>query len=375
MSIEQLEQLVADEPENSDAWFDLGDAYADDDRHEQAVAAYYAVIRLEQSCASAYFNLGNAYRKLRQYEDALEAYRQADLLAPDDAATLYYIGQCFYHLSRYQDASESLERATLLDPSDWYSFYALGNVFAEQERYVEACSAFKRAAEIDPEEADAYNQLGQTYEFLEDYDNAINAYQQARRLTKNDPSPIFHLGRVYDWLGQNDLALAYYQQAVRLDPAYNIPLGALYQRLSRLQEAAEIFCAVIDAEPDNGNAYNMLTAEEYPDRFESAVETLLLAKSLRPNAWPIEYSLGMAYDELNRTDDAIAAFCRTVIMNPTHIGARVQFGDCLRKAERYDEALQVFQEIIQIRPASDTAYRKMGITLCRIGDHEGAAKA
>lgn len=73
------------EPENEDAWCNLGVAYGFLGRHQDAIAAYREALRLKPDLADAWFILGNAYEKLGRYPEAIEAYREALRLKPDYA--------------------------------------------------------------------------------------------------------------------------------------------------------------------------------------------------------------------------------------------------------------------------------------------------
>lgn len=68
------EQTIRYNPESYRIWNNLGMAYADANRPEDAERAYLSAVSLDPSVAVAYHNLGNQYLALRRIEDAEENY-------------------------------------------------------------------------------------------------------------------------------------------------------------------------------------------------------------------------------------------------------------------------------------------------------------
>ncbi|WP_338354481.1 tetratricopeptide repeat protein, partial [Fructobacillus tropaeoli] len=61
-------------PENSDAYFNRGNAYVRLKNYEQAITDYSEVIRLNPDNEKAYYNRGTAYVRLKNYEQAITDY-------------------------------------------------------------------------------------------------------------------------------------------------------------------------------------------------------------------------------------------------------------------------------------------------------------
>lgn len=73
--IEQLERLLADDPEDHLGLFMLGKLYMDVENHEKAVDAFQRCLDLKPDYSAAYRHCGDAYRKLGDNASAREVYR------------------------------------------------------------------------------------------------------------------------------------------------------------------------------------------------------------------------------------------------------------------------------------------------------------
>ena len=156
------------EPENADAWFELGFAYNNLDRPNDAIFAYREALRINPELAEAWNNLGVAYNDLGRYDDAIAAYREALRINPEYANAWNNLGVAYYNLDRYNDA----------------------------------IAAYREALRINPEHADAWTNLGVAYTLLERYDDAIAAAREAVRINPNDANSWELLSLVYSLLGR-----------------------------------------------------------------------------------------------------------------------------------------------------------------------------
>ena len=71
------------EPDNGYAWIDLGFAYSQLDRHQEALKAYREVLRIKPDNSKTLFVLGITYNQLGRHQEASAAYREALRLKPD----------------------------------------------------------------------------------------------------------------------------------------------------------------------------------------------------------------------------------------------------------------------------------------------------
>lgn len=78
-----FQELVGKEPDNAEAWRELGIAQFRKDSFEEAVASLEKATALQSQDTRAWFFLGATYRESRRPWDAEKAYQRVVELAPD----------------------------------------------------------------------------------------------------------------------------------------------------------------------------------------------------------------------------------------------------------------------------------------------------
>jgi tetratricopeptide (TPR) repeat protein len=129
------QETMAETPGDVTVRLALGNAYALNNRFEEAVQEYTAVLKDYPEYKSAWNNLGSAYRALGKKSRALDAYRKAVKIDPRYALAYYNIGVVYDAAGQYEKALEYYADAvkidpTLLDPKKNPQVVKNGNVFA-----------------------------------------------------------------------------------------------------------------------------------------------------------------------------------------------------------------------------------------------------
>ncbi|HEX8730909.1 MAG TPA: tetratricopeptide repeat protein, partial [Ktedonobacterales bacterium] len=113
-----MEEALALNPQDADAWVNKGVALGALGQTEEALAAYERALALNPQHASAWYNKGVALGALGQTEEALVAYERALALNPQDADAWYNKGMALRALGQTEEALAAFERALALDPQD-----------------------------------------------------------------------------------------------------------------------------------------------------------------------------------------------------------------------------------------------------------------
>ncbi|MGO8950082.1 MAG: tetratricopeptide repeat protein [Ktedonobacterales bacterium] len=211
-----LERATQMEPENEDAWYNLG--YVQDElehwqeslaaceraltlnsgngkawsskaralrrmgRNQEGLAAAEQAITLLPDYAPAWFNKGGALNGLQRPEEALAAYDQALALDPNLAVAWTGKAAALIGLSRYQEALEAAERALTLDPNYAPAWHNKGAALGNLQRYEESLAAYERANTLDPNLANAWTGKGMTLRALGRTAEAEAAERRAKEL-------------------------------------------------------------------------------------------------------------------------------------------------------------------------------------------------
>ena len=102
----------------------------------------------------AWYNLGYAYDELMRYNDAIEALRQAVRIDPEYVNAWNNLGAAYVELKRYNDAIEASLQAVRIDPENANAWYNLGVAYAFSGNRTEALNVVQELRRLDPVMAD-----------------------------------------------------------------------------------------------------------------------------------------------------------------------------------------------------------------------------
>lgn len=146
--IEQIKQKIAEKPNNSDLYNQLGDLYVESGQSEEALGAYRQALVLEPNDFDAWMGIGKVEKRSGHSEAAIEAYKQAaQTPVPDNpkfaAFALLSLAEIYFEQQRYQEAVETYKRAFAhdsdVDPTDYarlaMAYLKLGDRESAMEQY------------------------------------------------------------------------------------------------------------------------------------------------------------------------------------------------------------------------------------------------
>lgn len=115
--ITMLEGIVAKEPENRNAWAQLGHNYFDSDQPMKAVEAYDKVLALDGNDPNILTDQGVMYRRLGWFDRAIKNFEQAYALNQNHQQSLYNLGIVYrYDLQDFPKAVEVWEKFIAINP-------------------------------------------------------------------------------------------------------------------------------------------------------------------------------------------------------------------------------------------------------------------
>ena len=202
----------------------------------------------------------------------------------------------------------------------------------------------ERVAEAEPENADVYLILAQTYGILGQYEKMEDVANQLLGSYPENPHVLYLYGEACHYLGENSPAITYLSKALELQPRYSAP------RLLR----AQIFVSKSEYNKalEDANVLTELDAEN--EDF-----LLLKADALAGNG---------------QAEAAEAAYESLLALNPFCQEGVLHCADFYRSTARYEKALQVCNEAIELEPDFALAYRLRSDIKKDMNDEAGAAE-
>ncbi len=207
--------------------------------------------------------------------------------------------------------------------------------------------------------------------YLKDFELQKQNLKQAQEILEKIPSesPDFYsalnrLGNIHSDLGNADLAIDYYQRAISIEPTnstahYNLALT--YSDLDRVEDARKEYEKTIQYDPNYTPAYNNLATILFDSgNKEKAIKILSDALVIDPSFVVARGNRSIFYMETNQLQLALSDLEILVSTVPGDPMFLLNKGVVLKRLEREDEALIVYNELINIHPKFSSGYNNRG---------------
>ncbi len=143
-AIPALQSYLAQRPEDATAQFQLGYAYSELQRWEEAIFAYGRAIALDPKLGAAHLNLGLVLLD-RQPAAAVERFRRAAELMPEQARPRFLLAMALERTGKLAGAIEEYQAAERLDAKEYEIRFALGRALLRANRATQAEAEFREA--------------------------------------------------------------------------------------------------------------------------------------------------------------------------------------------------------------------------------------
>ena len=342
---ELLEQVVADEPENYNARFNLAFAYTEIKQLGKAIEHYEIVVRQQPELTSARANLSSL---LMQQEEFSQAIAHLEVLATarrDDFEAQFFYAHALVRAGQHEGAIAPYEQALTLDPDSVDAHLELGQSLARLRRFAAAAKHYRHAIELDPETAEMILELAELVERdgqipqavalyrdhlkshpeaiavreragflmleLERFAEAIQLFEEAVKQNATAANQAA-LAEAYSSDSQPDKALQAWQAATVLEPAspeLRLRYADSLVGAKRYKDAADEFLAALE---QNGNllgAWNGLAFSSYQlENFKGALKALNESRQRGAEKPATLYLRAIVEDNLEMRSEALASY-------------------------------------------------------------------
>jgi tetratricopeptide (TPR) repeat protein len=207
----------------------------------------------------AHFNLGNAFSQKGRIDDAIAQFQQALQIRPDYTEAQVDIGNILLQTGRVDEAIASYQSALQISPDSAVAHCNLGNALRQKGKEGDAMAEFQKTLQIEPGYAPAYVDIGNILLQNGQVDEAIASYQSALQISPDSAEVHYNLGNALRQKGGVDEAIAHYQNALQINPEYldaHVNLGTALGQKGRAAEAITQFQQALQISPTDPKAQN-----------------------------------------------------------------------------------------------------------------------
>jgi predicted O-linked N-acetylglucosamine transferase (SPINDLY family) len=217
-AIGTLRRIVAQRPEHSAIWNELGIALKMNGQPAEAISAWRESLSLKPDFAGAMSNLAIALLAENQIDESIELARQLIARFPEEPGGHLTLGAALLRKGDAAGAVVPLRKAAELQPDSAEVFARLADAHIALGARDEARTTLTRAIELNPQSATLQSALGKLELAFGRHDAAIESLRSAVKLDGRSAEGWSHLGRAYFAVGEIEEAADCFQRAVDIDP-------------------------------------------------------------------------------------------------------------------------------------------------------------
>jgi tetratricopeptide (TPR) repeat protein len=255
--------------------------------------------------------------------------------------------------------------------SDAYYDFTMGHVYEQQfentskpDYATQAIEFYKKAYAVDPKSPVIGERLAEMYWKARRERDAITEAQEILKRDSNDVPTRRLLARIYirslgDMSangGQSEIAdraIEQYKEIYRLEPTDTesaLWLARLYRLRNEHHKAEDVLRGILKSDPENEPAVEQLT-QLLLDEGKSGEAVSLLEGMTSRNPSPVLLDLlGDAYTQTKDLAKAETAYRRASEIDPSELNHLRGLGQTLMAEEKYQDALPVYQKLIDLMP-------------------------
>lgn len=184
-----------------------GLAFAVEQQHAQAVAAFTRALELRPGFPEALNNRGLSYMEMNQFREAEQDFIKAIEVEPGYFQAWNNLAMVRYKTGQYFQALLDTQQALRIRPDFGMPYVTQGLIYMETDLYFMAMEAFDNVIQIDSTYARGFFHRGLANLALDNLDLALQDIETAMAMAPNNPSFLQARARVHLASGQTESAL------------------------------------------------------------------------------------------------------------------------------------------------------------------------
>jgi tetratricopeptide (TPR) repeat protein len=330
---------AATEPNRAQAYYHLALAgvYEDDaisdgrtDEVNKAIEEYKLALNADPNSGELADDLADLYFRVGRVHDAEVTARGLLKTAPDDIEAHKLLGRIYLReLGEGENSSAGaaapsdsqnvvldqaiaeFQKIVALQPKSVEDHMVLGQLYRVKHQADKAEAELKTAQAIEPESEDVVLNLASLYAETGNLQQAAKSIE-AIPVDGRTPKMEFTLGALYDQLKQPKDAIAAYKRAEDMEPGDLQTVDALAQALlnnDQLDDALKQYKDLAEGNPDDAEPLiHIAEIERRQGKYEDALTVVRKARKIDPNSLEAGFNEGLLLDILGRLDEAIQVY-------------------------------------------------------------------
>ena len=385
-AISTWQSLIEADPENTQYRFGLVETYQAAGMFPEALEVIQKLIA-ENPSTAYYSQLAIVFTEDNRYDDAVAAYRKAIDLSPNDWSVYKDLGKLYADTGDLNAAEKTYKTALRLtrdyERGRRIIHNQLAGVYLQQSELEEALKKMKAERILTFE---TLNEIAQKYHNQGELEKAGVVYNRAFRLTADmGPKPRIaeSLIQIYRQQGRLEEILKRAEEGDTSNADINIELQKVlakeYKEAGEIEKAIGISKQIIARNPEDVEfrvAFANFCSRQR--LYDEAIAVLQALIESAPKNSEYQYMLVNVYTDSSSFTEAIALALELCVEDPSRY-RYVQLARVYARSNRIDDAIDAYKEAIRVEIPDESsiyqdAHRELGILYLKKGDLGAAEK-
>lgn len=179
-AIDEFKKALALQPRNSEIYSNLAIAYENIGKKEEAIGALLESVKMDPSNITARMNLAAMYVNVEKFQLASSQYKEVIRIDGSNVDAYLNLSKCLIEAGQFAEAKGYLKQVIANDPNKGEAHWELGNIYWKKENDVDkAIAEYKLAIAVEPSEIQFYQTLADAYENKEKKDLAVETLKKS----------------------------------------------------------------------------------------------------------------------------------------------------------------------------------------------------
>jgi len=273
-------------------------------QYKEAAQEGRNLLKREPNSPLAYRAIANGFYNEKKYAQAVENFKKIDSLEFDDNR---WLGEAYRKLRKGELAAKAWEKAVedTTQQLNIRSYYLdqIGSVWMGRRSYEQAAEFYQKRIDIDPDAISAYINYAQCMMQLERFGNAEAALKTAIEKNPKVPSAYVTLGFCYFQMKEIDKGEDEFRKAIKIigtgESKYRYDLADSYRMIG--------FSTMLK---------KRMTISGSREKWKEAAGYLRKSLKYKENVAQTHLLLGQCYQNLEKIEDAVREYKRTLKLDP-----------------------------------------------------------
>lgn len=319
------------------------------------------VVQLDPENDDAYYDLGGIYMKLKQEKEAIQFFAHAVSINPDNLKAQLKMGQIFLLGKETKEARRIAKLILKSSPDNIEALNLLSGVQIQERNLNSALKTLEKAASIDPTHFKTQMFLAHLFLLKGEFERAEKAYLNALSIDSSSHLPYLELTRLYSTEGQWDKAESVLKQMAKT-PGQKYQkilfLAQFYESQKRWDLAEKTYLEAVESGSGNNVVPLMNLSSYYARRnsYDKSLVAMQTALQIKKDDLTILASIGQLHLNFNRIIEAEVVVDNVLEKNKEHVLANYIKGRLYFLKHDFVNAFEHFNLVIEKAPRNAMAY-------------------